>query len=257
MQFHLPKPLHGWRAFAGEVGVIVLGVLIALGAGQLAEDLNWRSKANDAQKEIDAELAQIGGIFDVRGMVAQCNNQTLSQASAIISKARASGELPDVKQIRGGSTAPLVTTAWESALSEGTVSHIEEGRRRQYAAFYNTIGLYRDGIKEEGRLYSHLRLLERNPGRISDVLLADISIAAAELGTRMQLNNIIAEQGLLGLKRIGIQPRYGYFTGAPGTIGNGPRKEVLEDVKAAGRMFPSCTPITANGEPVSAENASS
>ena len=32
MHFHLPKPLHGWREFAGEVGVIVLGVLIALGA---------------------------------------------------------------------------------------------------------------------------------------------------------------------------------------------------------------------------------
>jgi hypothetical protein len=30
MHFHLPKPLHGWRAFAGEVGIIVVGVLIAL-----------------------------------------------------------------------------------------------------------------------------------------------------------------------------------------------------------------------------------
>jgi len=23
MHFHLPKPLHGWREFAGEVGIIV------------------------------------------------------------------------------------------------------------------------------------------------------------------------------------------------------------------------------------------
>jgi hypothetical protein len=30
MHFHLPKPLHGWREFAGEVGIIVIGVLIAL-----------------------------------------------------------------------------------------------------------------------------------------------------------------------------------------------------------------------------------
>jgi hypothetical protein len=35
MHVHLLEPLHGWRAFAGEVGVIVLGVLIALGAQQL------------------------------------------------------------------------------------------------------------------------------------------------------------------------------------------------------------------------------
>jgi hypothetical protein len=31
MHFHLPKPLHGWREFAGEVGIIVVGVLIARG----------------------------------------------------------------------------------------------------------------------------------------------------------------------------------------------------------------------------------
>lgn len=35
MHIHLPKPLHGWREFLAEVGIIVLGVLIALGAEQL------------------------------------------------------------------------------------------------------------------------------------------------------------------------------------------------------------------------------
>ena len=30
MRFHLPKPLHGWRQLAGEIGIIVVGVLIAL-----------------------------------------------------------------------------------------------------------------------------------------------------------------------------------------------------------------------------------
>ena len=34
MHLHLPKPLHGWRAFVGEVGIIVIGVLIALGASR-------------------------------------------------------------------------------------------------------------------------------------------------------------------------------------------------------------------------------
>ena len=31
MRFAVPTPLHGWRAFWGEVGIIVIGVLIALG----------------------------------------------------------------------------------------------------------------------------------------------------------------------------------------------------------------------------------
>jgi len=45
MRFHLPKPLHGWRAFIGEVAIIVLGVLIALFAQQLLQSFNDRSAA--------------------------------------------------------------------------------------------------------------------------------------------------------------------------------------------------------------------
>lgn len=56
MHFHLPKPLHGWREFAGEVGIIVIGVLIALGAEQLVEDWRWHERLAAAQKTIDFEL---------------------------------------------------------------------------------------------------------------------------------------------------------------------------------------------------------
>lgn len=42
MHVHLPKPLHGWRAFAGEVGIIVLGVLVALGLDQVADQIHWQ-----------------------------------------------------------------------------------------------------------------------------------------------------------------------------------------------------------------------
>jgi drug/metabolite transporter (DMT)-like permease len=42
MHFRLPKPLHGWREFAGEVGIIVIGVLIALGAEQFVGKIHQR-----------------------------------------------------------------------------------------------------------------------------------------------------------------------------------------------------------------------
>jgi hypothetical protein len=61
MDVHLPKPLHGWRAFAGEVGVIVLGVLIALGAQQLAENLAWRQKVDAALADMNNELGSGDG----------------------------------------------------------------------------------------------------------------------------------------------------------------------------------------------------
>jgi hypothetical protein len=53
MHVHLPKPLHGWREFAGEVGVIVIGVMIALGAQQLLEDWHWRSEVAGVAERVE------------------------------------------------------------------------------------------------------------------------------------------------------------------------------------------------------------
>lgn len=57
MHFRLPTPLRGWREFAGEVGIIVIGVLIALGAQQLVENRNDRTRANDAMAALRREVA--------------------------------------------------------------------------------------------------------------------------------------------------------------------------------------------------------
>lgn len=57
MHFHLPKPLHGWRAFVGEVGIIVIGVLIALGAEQLVETIHERRELDQLRQSLRAELA--------------------------------------------------------------------------------------------------------------------------------------------------------------------------------------------------------
>ena len=66
MHFRLPTPLHGWREFAGEVGIIVLGVLIALGFGQIAEALHDRWNAAEARDAIRAEVRENLSWLEVR-----------------------------------------------------------------------------------------------------------------------------------------------------------------------------------------------
>ena len=56
MHFHLPKPLHGWREFLGEVGIIVIGVLIALGAEQVVESIHWRESVSQMRQAMRSEL---------------------------------------------------------------------------------------------------------------------------------------------------------------------------------------------------------
>lgn len=44
MHVHIPKPIHGWKAFGTEIITIVIGILIALALEQVVEWLHWRDK---------------------------------------------------------------------------------------------------------------------------------------------------------------------------------------------------------------------
>ncbi len=64
MKVQVPQPLHGWRQFSGEVGVIVLGVLIALGAQQAVEWLQFRNEQRNTLERLFEEartnVAELG-----------------------------------------------------------------------------------------------------------------------------------------------------------------------------------------------------
>ena len=55
------RPVRSLREFAAEVGVIVLGVLIALGAEQLVQEMEWRSKIDAAEEAMRTELRDDNG----------------------------------------------------------------------------------------------------------------------------------------------------------------------------------------------------
>jgi hypothetical protein len=74
MHIHLPKPLHGWREFLGEVGIIFIGVMLATGAEQTIEALHHRSQVLEMSEKLREESLESrdGMAFDltsVRGSV--------------------------------------------------------------------------------------------------------------------------------------------------------------------------------------------
>ena len=64
MHIHLPKPSHGWREFLGEIGVIVIGVLIALGAEQAVEAAHHRSQVHEMTAKLRAESLENRHVLD-------------------------------------------------------------------------------------------------------------------------------------------------------------------------------------------------
>jgi hypothetical protein len=58
MQFHLPRPLHGWRESPARSASSLLGVLIALAAQSMVEDWQWRQKVVVVRQSVDGRARE-------------------------------------------------------------------------------------------------------------------------------------------------------------------------------------------------------
>ena len=80
MHIHLPQPLHGWRTFIGEVGIIVIGVLIALGAEQLVQWFHGREDVAQLRAALKGELADDRARWEY---MSSANSCTLKRLDAL------------------------------------------------------------------------------------------------------------------------------------------------------------------------------
>lgn len=123
MHFHLPKPLHGWREFAGEVGIIVVGVLIALGAEQVVESIDWHHRRELAENAMREELGNDDGVM-ASALLARthCVDQMLDRAeNAILSGDRL--QLADAMNAIPPLDLRFDQTAWDAASSSQALTH--------------------------------------------------------------------------------------------------------------------------------------
>src|SRR6059058_780500 len=124
MHFHLPKPLHGWRAFAGEVGIIVVGVLIALAAEQVVETIHWRHKASKADASLREELEASYAFAAEAVIAAPCIDRQLQVLEARLAQAGSDGTAPMYSDPSGdfvvrAPSRPWSDDVWRSVVTEG------------------------------------------------------------------------------------------------------------------------------------------
>lgn len=83
-RWHRFRPLKGWRAFGGEVGVIVLGVLLALVAQQAVETLSVHNEVGVARLALRRDY--IGLVASAHERVAEdgCLRRRLEQVATLL-----------------------------------------------------------------------------------------------------------------------------------------------------------------------------
>jgi len=136
MQIQMPKPLHGWRAFAGEVGIIVFGVLIALGAQQLVEDWQWRTEARDFSHAVDHELGLDLGTYHATIDHRPCATRRLAELERFLAESSAGRRPRLLRPIGWPKRYSQYTSVWTNRGADVT-GHLPGNRRLQYAELYD------------------------------------------------------------------------------------------------------------------------
>ena len=146
MHFHLPKPLHGWREFAGEVGIIVLGVLIALSAEQLVETIHERSEVDQLRRALRGELADSRARWEDMKAGHYCALKRLDALQNWVQTAPAGARLIDAYD-------PMLwnmhSSAWDIAKTSPAAQHIPIDERLLYASLYAAVDNWREYLSEE------------------------------------------------------------------------------------------------------------
>jgi hypothetical protein len=136
MHFRLPKPLHGWREFAGEVGIIVMGVLIALGAEQLVEAANWRSQVRDFREAVDHELGRNLGIYARVIEQRPCADRRLAELERFLADSAAGRQDKLLRPIGRPITQSQYSSVWDDKGADVT-QHLPLDARIKYSELYD------------------------------------------------------------------------------------------------------------------------
>jgi hypothetical protein len=148
MHFHLPKPLHGWRAFAGEVGIIVVGVLIALAAEQVASSIHDRTDMAQLRSALQSELSDDRARWENIRAQDPCTEKRLDALDKWVKTA------PPTATVSDGYRPFLYnmhSSAWDLAKTSPAAVHIPLKVRLTYASLYQAIDNWRQFIEEENQ----------------------------------------------------------------------------------------------------------
>ena len=160
MHVHLPKPLHGWREFAGEVGIIVLGVLIALGAQQIAENVQQRSDARAARAAVRSELETNMSRLASRAAQKHCVEQRMEEIQALLDGAAKSGSIPTPGWVGRPQYWSMQTVRWEAISQGGRAALLPADELADYGTLYSWMSNINGVMTTEQADWARLRTLE-------------------------------------------------------------------------------------------------
>jgi hypothetical protein len=181
MEVHRPRPAHGWRELLREVGIIVLGVLIALGAEQVVRNLHMRAEVRLAESQMREEVSNDDGPQVLQRIaLAPCIEQQLTRIHALAEQGGPRAAL--IEAIKGYDPPSHTwdSLAFQGATMSKVVPELPPERLWRWAYVYTAMPLLDRADEREFLDVAKLRALSQTGGALSDVERQSV-LAAVEL----------------------------------------------------------------------------
>jgi hypothetical protein len=186
MHVQLPKPLHGWRAFAGEVGVVVLGVLLALGAQQVVESLHERETIEQVRSAVLAELGEDRARWEYLRVQDHCISTRLAALDLWAAKAPQGAA---IRRYERPSLWSVHASAWDLAKSSPVVDGLPLKERLTISSAYDMMGRGERYLIDEDQDWKAINALTDAP--LTEQRRAELTkaIASARYDVQRRQNN--------------------------------------------------------------------
>jgi hypothetical protein len=197
---HNPKGIRDWRDFLREIVIIVIGVAIALGAGELVDDWNWRQEVAIVKDSLDDELADTLFAAKERIKIADCQRRTLDRLDQIADDARgtiAIRHTPITRNRLWGSAA------WDAAVASGAIAHMDHQDRNAYATLFSFVRLFRELNIRQEELWARVAAYRR-PRILTEESRARFVETVSELRSLTGTMNLAAVQFVEAAKPLSI-----------------------------------------------------
>lgn len=169
----VPGSRETWRHYTGEIAVVVIGVLIALGADQAVRYVNDRAEAAEARERIKVELATLMGFTAERTALQACSRAQVTKLSqglvsgrqdwsgfVFTGKSRIKGTLREMYHMP---SRTWITDAYDEARALGSLDTAPAQEKQALAAIYTMVQMIAQWNDEESVLSSRLAVLQFNP----------------------------------------------------------------------------------------------
>jgi hypothetical protein len=202
MEIHAPdRPFHSWRDVLLHLGVVTIGILIALGLESLVEWRHHQALAREARENIVSELR------DNRGEVSFFVKSIPESRKQIETALQFTRQLAEHHKISGSfhlgaHRSDVSDTSWTTAQAIGAVSYMSYAEVKKYGAAYS---LQNELVREQTQSFAGIA------AALSSVSENMDSSTPTETDLRVQkdrLNNLSSELVIQEQVAIQLLSRY-------------------------------------------------